>query len=105
MNYLSLVVNNSLAWEGYAVIILSSCGHNPICQLINTLGVKINLKSSVQVRVFQLADPLPKLNSKMILEVCACLARGYMGVKTGRGVASAIDFLCKIEISKFVTCL
>ena len=31
-----------------------------------------------------------------------------MGVKTGRGkggVASPIDFLCKIEISKFVTCL
>ena len=48
-----------------------------------------------------------ELNSKMILEVYACLDRGYMGVKIGskRGVTSPIDFLCKIEISKFVTCL
>ena len=42
-------------------------------------------------------------NSKIILEVYACLDRGYIGVKRGseEGVASPIDFLCKIEISKF----
>ena len=41
--------------------------------------------------------------SHVLLEVYACLDR-YMSVKTGC-VASPIDFLCKIEISKFVTCL
>ena len=54
------------------------------------------------IGTFKLADPLPKIMINFILKlkVCACLAGGYMDIKNG--VASPIDFLCKIEVSRFM---
>ena len=49
-------------------------------RLINTLGVK---NISVQIESSNLLTLYPSVNSKMILEVCACLARGYFGNEKG----------------------
>ena len=75
-----------------------------IWRLIDTLGVKI---ISVQVESSNLLTltQVIELQFRIILEVCACLARGYMGVKTESKKVWPIYFLCKIGISKFVTCL
>ena len=63
-----------------------SCRVNPhvattaIWRLINTLRVK---NISIQIESSNLLTFYPSVNSKMILEVCACLARGYMGNEKG----------------------
>ena len=45
----------------------------------NTLGVK---NISVQIESSNLLTLYPSVNSKLILEVCACLARGYLNPMT-----------------------
>ena len=58
-----------------------SCRVNPhvattaMWWLFNTLGVK---NISVQIEYSNLLTLYPSVNSKLILEVCACLARGYL---------------------------
>ena len=56
-----------------------------------------------QLRAFKLADPLPNFTSKMKLEVR--MPEDVYGREKPGGVASPIDFLCKMDISKFMACL